>query len=97
MRRTCRSSEPLLRPAKDTPTPPSPKHTYFCPDWPQFVTELLQPNVNSVTRGAVHEFGMADATTFPDLVKSCCMVVGSADPGQRGKYRDLVRALPAAP
>jgi hypothetical protein len=38
--------EPSTKPARG-----SPPHTYFCRDWPQFVTALLQSNVSSVTRG----------------------------------------------
>src|SRR5450631_2778886 len=82
-------------------TPPSPRkplpHTYFCRDWPRFMTELLQSNVSSVTPGAVHELGMAGAVKFPGLVKSAGLVVGSVDPGQRRKYRGLVLAVPPAP
>src|SRR5882762_9498160 len=74
-----------------------PSHTYFCRDWPRFVTELLQSNVSSVKCGAVHEFGMAGAVKFPGLVKSPGLVVGSVDHGQRRKYRGLVLAVPPAP
>src|SRR3984893_8961648 len=63
----------------------------------RFVTELLQASVGSVTRGAVHECGMAGAVKVPGLVKSPGLVVGSVDPGQRREYRGLVLALPPAP
>src|SRR5438128_11313600 len=63
----------------------------------EFVTELLQPNVSSVTRGAVDESGMALAAKFPGLVKSPGLVVGPVDRGQRRQYRGLVGAVPLAP
>src|ERR1700704_5902667 len=75
-----------------------PPHTYFCREWPRFVTELLQSNVSSVTGGVVHEFGMAGAVkfavSFPGLVKSPGLVVESVNPGQRRQYRGLVLAVP---
>src|ERR1700738_3362130 len=98
-----RTDPTLLAPAKDAPaitpasTPQAPPHTYFCRDWLRFMTEFLQKNVSSVTRGVVHEFGMAGAVKFPGLVKSPGMVVGSVDPGQRRKHRGLVLAVPSAP
>src|SRR6202048_3198528 len=98
-----RTDPTLLAPAKDAPaippaiTPQAPPHTYFCRDRLRFMTEFLQSNVSSVTRGAVHEFGMAGAVKFPGLVKSPGLVVGSVDPGQRRKYRGLVLAVPPAP
>ena len=70
---------------------------FSCRDPSRFVTELLHSNVSSVTRGASDEFGMAGAVKFPGLVKSPGLVVGSADAGQRRKYRGLVRAVPPAP
>ena len=83
---------------KSTGSAPNPRVSQFsCRDPPRFVTELLQSNVSSVTRGASDEFGMAGAAEFPGLVKSPGLVVGSADAGQRRKYRDLVRAVPPAP
>src|SRR6202171_2431497 len=94
----------LLAPTKGALaiTPASTRRTLiFSRDWPRSMTELLQSNVSSVTRGAVHEFGMAGAVKFPvkfpGLVKSPGLVVGRVDPGQRRKYRGLVRAVPPAP
>src|SRR3984893_15827259 len=90
----------LLAPAKDALAiiPASTRHTtYFSRDRPRSMTELIQSNVSSVTRGAVHEFGMAGAVKFPGLVKATGLVVGSVDHGQRRKYRGLVRAVPRAP
>src|SRR5882724_1392888 len=99
--------EAWLVPDRPTPSAPTkdalaitrkpPPHTYCCRDSPRFVTEILQSNVSSVTRGAVHEFGMAGAGKFPGLVKSSGLVVGSVDRGQRRKYRGLVLAVPPVP
>src|ERR1700719_3636387 len=62
------------------------------------MTELLRLRINSVTRGAAHEFGMACAVEFPGVDKSACLVVGSLDAGQLRQHRDLVGAVsPATP
>jgi hypothetical protein len=49
------------------------------------MTELLRPNVSSVTRGAIHELGMAGTVKFAvkllGLVKSPGLVVEPVDPG----------------
>jgi hypothetical protein len=58
------------------------------------VTELLRSNVSSVTRGAIHEFGMAGAVKVLGLVKSARVVVVSADARERHQYRGVVLALP---
>src|SRR4030088_1506027 len=60
------------------------------------MTDLLHSNISSITRGAVHDFGMAGAIDFPGLVKSPGLVVESADCSQRRKYRGLVLAVPQA-
>jgi hypothetical protein len=55
-------------------------------------------DVSSIKGGAADEFGLAGAVEFRvkflGLVKSSGLVVGYVDPGQRRKYRGLVRALP---
>src|SRR5262245_3324696 len=58
------------------------------------VTELLRSNVSSVTRGAIHEFGMAGAVEVLGLVKSAGVVVVAVDARERHQYRGLVLALP---
>src|SRR6266851_8353813 len=90
----------LLGPTKDALaiTPARTRHTLnFSRDGPRSMTELMQSGVSLVTRGAVHEFGMAGAVKFPSLVKSRGLMVGSVDHGQRSKYRGLVLAVPRAP
>src|SRR5260370_18426297 len=57
----------LLGPTKDALaiTPARTRHTLnFSRDGPRSMTELMQSGVSLVTRGAVHEFGMAGAVTF---------------------------------
>ena len=81
------SAEDRVRPA---PRKGTPRTHIFVVNGRDSVTELLQSNVSSVTRGAVHEFGMAGAVKFPGLVKSPGLVVGSVDPGQRRQHRGLV-------
>src|SRR5262249_36295513 len=58
------------------------------------VTELLRSSVSSVTRGAIHEFGMAGAVGGLGLVKSPRVVVGAVYARERPQYRGLVLALP---
>src|SRR5438445_2468429 len=68
----------------------------------RFVTELIPLDVSSIKCGAADEFGVAGAVKFRvkflvkflGLVKSAGLVVGYVDPGQRRKYRGLVRAVP---
>jgi hypothetical protein len=57
------------------------------------MTELLQQNVSSVTRGAIDEDGVADAVVVPGLVKSAVVVVVPAVGRQRDQYRGLGRAV----
>jgi hypothetical protein len=70
----------------------------FVRDSPQFVTELIQSSVSSVTNGAVDEFGMAGGAVkfpvkFPGLVKSPGLVVEPVDAGERHQHRGLVPAV----
>src|ERR1700675_5008766 len=74
-----------------------PSNAFSCRDSSLFMTELLRVNEIAITRGAVHELGMAGAVDFPGLVESSGLVVGCVDPGQRREYRDLVLAVPSAP
>ena len=56
------------------------------------MTVLLQPDINSATRGVFpDEFAMAVAVEFPGLVESPGLVVGMLTAGQRRQHRGLVR------
>src|SRR5712692_1861400 len=96
--RSAECHKPPLRPDKTARRPAlsaSQHITLFClGPAAGCVTELLRSNVSSVTRGAIHEFGMAGAVKVLGLVKSARVVVVSVDARERHQYRGVVLALP---
>src|SRR3984893_7757628 len=101
---------PLMTPgrpkagAPEIPSPPRrqpPKarsHTYFGGGWPPICDRINTLGCQVDYTWSGYEFGVASAVKFRvkflGLVKSAGLVVGHVDPGQRRKYRGLVRAVP---